>query len=183
MEVNVVPPNMDLAKKLSRYAWIVSILVFIVVASMRRIKIDTDVDFSWLPAVYSTLNGIVAVLLIFSLLAIKRGSARLHQKFNTLALIGSAGFLLMYVLYHVTTPETSYCGIGPIRYVYFFFLITHIVLAAGILPFILFTFIRAYTHQYARHKKIARWVYPLWLYVAITGPILYIMLSPCYGLS
>jgi len=183
MEVNVVPPNLEKAKQLNRYAWVLSIIVFIVVISMRRIKIPTDIDFSFLPAVYSTLNGIVAVLLIFSLIAIKKGNARLHQKFNTAALIGSAGFLLMYVLYHTTTPETSYCGVGPIRYVYFFFLITHIILAAVILPFILFTFIRAYTHQYAKHKSMARWVFPLWLYVAVTGPVLYIMLSPCYGLS
>ncbi len=183
MEVNVVKPNLELAKKLNKYAWAISIVVFLLVLSMRRIKIDTAIDFSGLPAFYSTLNGLVAVLLIFSLLAIKRGNARLHKKLNMLALLGSALFLLMYVIYHTTTPETLYCGVGPIRYVYFFFLISHIILAALILPFILFTFIRAYTHQYARHKKMARWVYPLWLYVAVTGPVLYLMLSPCYGLS
>ena len=183
MDINVVKPNLVLAKKLNKYAWGASILVFILVLSMRRIKIDTGIDFSWLPAFYSTLNGIVAILLVFSLLAIKRGNARLHQKLNTSALLGSALFLLMYVVYHITTPETLYCGVGPIRYVYFFFLITHIVLAAGILPFILFTFIRAYTQQYDKHKKMARWVYPLWLYVAVTGPVLYMMLSPCYGLN
>ena len=183
MEVNVVAPNLELAKKLNRWAWVISIVVFLVVVLMRRIKLDTGIDFSWLPAVYSILNGLVAILLVISLMAIKRGNAQLHKKFNTLALIGSAGFLLMYVLYHITTPETSFCGTGPIRYFYFFLLISHILLAAVILPFILFTFIRAYTHQYARHKKMARWVFPLWLYVAVTGPVLYIMLSPCYGLS
>ena len=183
MDITVVKPNIELAKRLNKYAWAVSILVFLLVLSMRRIKFDTSIDFSGLPAFYSTLNGIVAILLILSLIAIKRGNARLHQKLNVLALLGSGLFLLMYVVYHTTTPETSYCGVGPIRYIYFFFLITHIILAAVILPFILFTFIRGYTQQYAKHKKMARWVYPLWLYVAVTGPVLYLMLSPCYGLS
>ena len=178
--MQVVPPDLQLEKKLNKWAWIISGVVFIIVLSMRRIKLDTEIDMSFLPPFYSTLNGLVAVFLISALLAIKRGRASLHRKLTTSALILSVLFLASYVLYHITTPETSYCGTGPIRYIYFFMLITHIVLAAGILPFILFTYIRAYTNQFDRHKKMAKWVFPFWLYVALTGPVLYIMLSPCY---
>jgi putative membrane protein len=92
----------------------------------------------------------------------------------------SALFLLSYVLYHFTTPETRFGGEGVIRYIYFFILITHIILAALTLPFILLTFNRAYTDQFDRHRKMARWVFPLWLYVAVTGPICYLMLKPYY---
>ena len=92
-------------------------------------------------------------------------------------------FLTMYIVYHTTTPETKYCGEGNIRYVYFFLLISHVILAAVIFPFILFTFIRGYTFQVEKHKKMAKWVFPFWLYVAVTGPVLYIMLNPCFGNS
>jgi putative membrane protein len=95
-------------------------------------------------------------------------------------MVCSALFLISYVLYHFTTPETRYGGQGTMRAIYFFFLITHVVLAAVTLPFILLTFTRAYTNQFERHKKMARWVFPLWLYVAVTGPICYLMLRPYY---
>ena len=179
--MQVVPPNIELAKKLNRLAWIASGAVFLLVVMMRRIKIPTDIDFGFLPPFYATLNALAAVFLIAALLAIKRGNASLHRKLTTTALAMSVLFLMSYVVYHITTPETLYCGIGAIRYVYFFFLITHIILAAVILPFILFTYIRAYTNQFDKHKRMAKWVFPLWLYVAITGPVLYIMLSPCYS--
>ena len=180
--MEVVKPNIELAKRLSRYAWVVSGAVFLMVVGMRRIRIETDLDFSWLPPFYSSLNGIAAVLLVMALLAIKRSNAKLHRKLMTSAMIVSVLFLMCYVVYHITTDETKYCGEGAIRYVYFFLLITHIVLAAGILPFILFTYIRAFTNQFEKHVKMARWVFPLWLYVAISGPVLYLLLSPCYGL-
>ena len=180
MDINIVPPNKELEKKLNRLAWFISIAVFLVVVSMRRIKIDTSIDFSFLPPLHSTLNGLAAIVLVGAVMAIKKGNAVLHRKLMTTALILSSLFLLSYVIYHLTTPETLYCGEGSIRLVYFFLLITHIVLAAVILPFILFTYIRAFTNQFERHKKMAKWVFPLWLYVAITGPVLYLMLSPCY---
>ncbi len=174
--------NRTLEKKLNRVAWVLSIIVFALVVSMRRFKVDSSIDFSFLPAVYSTLNFVTFLLLLGGFYFIRcRKDMAVHRKFMQSALITSVLFLLGYVVYHITTPETLFCQEGSIRYVYFFLLITHIVLAAVILPFILFTFIRAYTGQYARHKKMARWVYPLWLYVAATGPILYLMLLPCYS--
>ncbi|MFT4567517.1 MAG: putative membrane protein [Saprospiraceae bacterium] len=178
---SVVPPKIQLEKKLNKFAWVVSACVFILVVSMRRIHIDTDIDFTWLPSFYSTLNGIVALVLIAALYAIKRNNAMVHRKLMTTAMLLSGLFLLSYVIYHFTTPETTFCGVGSIRIFYFFLLITHIILAAAILPFILFTYIRAYTHQFEKHVKLARWVFPLWLYVAVTGPVLFLLLSPCYA--
>mgnify|MGYP000250168952 CR=1 FL=1 len=176
-----VNPNFRLARKLNIIAYIVSIIVVGLVILMRRYKLDVDVDFSFLPPIHSTLNGITAILLVIALILIKQKKVIAHRNTMFAAVITSALFLLSYVLYHFTTPETNYCIEGNIRYLYFTLLITHVILAGVIFPFILFTLIRGYTNQFVKHKKMARWVFPLWLYVAVTGPILYLMLRPCYG--
>ena len=151
-----------------------------VVGMMRQIHIPTSIDFSFLPPFHATLNALAALVLLAALYFIKNKNIKAHRQSIYFAMGLSILFLLSYVIYHLTTPETKFGGEGTIRYVYFFFLITHVVLAAVILPFILFTFIRAYTGQIERHRKMAKWVYPLWLYVAITGPICYLMLRPYY---
>lgn len=174
-------PNLELEKKLNLAAWVITVVVLLLVVLMRKIKIDTSIDFSFLPAVYSTLNAVTAVILLFGLYFIKNRQPENHRKAMTFSVITSLLFLLGYVLYHITTEETKYGGEGTIRYVYFFLLITHVVLAAVIFPFILFTFIRAYTNQFDRHKKMARWVYWVWLYVAFSGPVLYFMIKPYYN--
>jgi putative membrane protein len=173
-------PDISLEKKLNKWAYVVSAAVLLLVGLMRRYKFDIGVDFSFLPPFHATLNAVTAVILLLAFWHIKNGRVEQHKKAIYLAMATSALFLLSYVVYHFTTPETRYGGEGVMRTVYFFFLITHVVLAAVILPFVLFTFIRAYTHQFERHKKMARWVFPLWLYVAITGPICYLMLKPYY---
>lgn len=173
-------PNIALEKKLNRWAYVVSAVVLLLVGLMRRVKIDLGIDFSFLPPFHASLNTICAFLLLLALWYIKNGQVEMHRKTIYSAMACSALFLLSYVLYHFTTPETRYGGEGIMRAVYFFILITHVVLAAVILPFVLFTFTRAYTGQFDRHKKMARWVFPLWLYVAITGPICYLMLKPYY---
>ena len=172
--------NVQLEKKLNNIAYVVSAAVLLLVGAMRRYKIDLGVDFSFLPPFYATLNAITAVLLLIALYFIKNKQVAQHRKTIYAAMVTSALFLLSYVLYHFTTPETKYGGEGVMRSVYFLLLITHVILAAGVLPFILLTFNRAYTDQFERHKKMARWVFPLWLYVAITGPICYLMLMPYY---
>ncbi|MCL4109855.1 UNVERIFIED_CONTAM: hypothetical protein GTU68_028764 [Idotea baltica] len=149
---------------------------------MRRIKLDVGIDFSFLPPVHSSLNAITAVLLIIAFILIKQKKISAHRNVMFAAVVTSALFLLSYVLYHITTPETSFCKEGTIRIVYFILLISHVILAGVIFPFILFTLIRGFTMQVEKHKRMARWVFPLWLYVAITGPVLYLMLRPCYGL-
>ncbi|MFZ4542833.1 MAG: DUF420 domain-containing protein [Saprospiraceae bacterium] len=175
MEVNKV-----LEKKLNFWATIVSIIVVLLVVLMRRVKIDLGVDLDFLPPVHAILNTATAIALVFSLNAIKNGRVELHRNLNFLALALSSLFLLCYVAYHFTTPETKFGGEGAIRVVYLLLLLTHILAAAIIFPFILYTFIRALTNQFDRHKKMARWVYWVWLYVAITGPLCYLMLKPYY---
>lgn len=174
-------PNLQLAKKLNRAAIVLSGVVVLLVALMGRYKIDTDIDFSFLPPLYSTMNALAAVSLLFSFYFIKNKNVAAHKKANFTALTLSILFLLGYVLYHITTPSTSYGGEGTMKYIYFFLLISHIILATVTLPFILFTFIRAYTGQIEKHRKMAKWVFPLWLYVAVTGPVVYLMLRPYYG--
>jgi putative membrane protein len=173
--------NIRLEKRLNRLAYVVSALVLFLVVLMRRVKVDVGVDFSFLPPLHASLNALSAVILLVAFWFIKQKNVEAHRRSIYAAMVCSALFLLSYVVYHFTTPETRYGGTGIARYVYFFILITHVVLAAVILPFILLTFTRAYTNQFERHKKMARWVFPLWLYVAITGPICYLMLKPYYG--
>ena len=172
--------NSVLAKKLNVYATIVSVVVLLLVATMRQIpRLDLGIDFSFLPAVYSFTNLLAAVFLILALNFIRQKKIEQHRKMIYVALTMSTLFLLMYVLYHITSPEIKYCGEGAIRPVYFLLLITHVTLAAVSFPFILFTFIRGYTMQVERHKKMARWVYWVWLYVSISGPVVYLMIRPC----
>jgi putative membrane protein len=173
-------PDIALEKRLNRWAYIVSAIVLLLVGLMRRYKFDVGIDFGFLPPFHASLNALCALILVVALWHIKNGRREQHRKAIYAAMACSVLFLLSYVLYHFTTPETRYGREGILRTVYFFFLITHVVLAAVILPFVLFTFTRAYTGQYERHKKMARWVFPLWLYVAITGPICYLMLKPYY---
>jgi len=173
------PPNTLLARKLNYWAVAVSIVVLALVVLMRSYKITTDIDFSFLPAVYSMINVLVAATLLYALYAIKQKQIETHKKAMSTAVVLSGLFLVLYVIYHFTSETISYCGEGSIRTVYFIILITHIILAAAILPFILFTYIRGYTWQVAKHRKMAKWVFPLWLYVAISGPVVYLMLLPC----
>ena len=139
--MNEISENLLLAKKLNKGATVVSVIVVLLVVMMRKIKLDVGIDFTFLPPFYSTLNALVAFVLILALSAIKKKNIAAHRRYMTIALGLSALFLLCYVLYHITTPETKYCGVGNIRYLYFFLLITHIILAALLLPFILFTYI------------------------------------------
>jgi len=174
--------NLKLAKKLNIVAGVLTVVVLLLVGMMRRdeFKIHTDIDFSFLPPFHATLNVLVAVVLLFALYFIKNKNIEAHRKSIYLAMFLSAMFLLSYVIYHFTTEETKYCFEGTSRSIYFFFLISHVVLAGVMLPFIFLTFIRAFTGQIEKHKKMAKWVWPFWFYVAVTGPICYLMLRPCY---
>ncbi|MEM6700195.1 MAG: DUF420 domain-containing protein [Bacteroidota bacterium] len=186
----------NLAKQLNIFAWIVTAVVLVLVGLMRRVSIDLPegLDLHFLVPFHATVNAMTAVALIIALIFIKQRNFVAHRNTMTVALVLSAIFLLSYVAYHFTNDPTIYgdlngngaledsekAQVGGMRTVYLVLLLTHIVLAAVIFPFILFTFIRAYTNQFKKHRKIARWVYPLWLYVAITGPVLYWMLKPYY---
>ncbi len=169
-------------KKLNRIAYVLSAVVLLLVVMMRKYKIPTDIDFSFLPPIHAGINFLCFIALLFALWFIKKRDVVNHRRMIYVALGLSALFLLSYVTYHFTTEETRFCQEGSIRIVYFLLLISHIILAGGILPFILIAFNRAITEQYDRHKKMVRWVYPLWLYVTMSGPICYLMLKPCYGI-
>jgi len=166
--------------------WIVtlSIVIPLAVAALFGINLKElgyDVEpLTFLPPIYATINGITAVLLFIAVAAVKRGNRKLHENLIKVCMGCSVAFLLMYVAYHMTSESTPYGGEGVIRYVYFFILFTHIVLSVIIIPFVLFTFVRGIAGAYERHKKLARITYPMWLYVAVTGVIVYVMISPYY---
>ncbi len=188
--------NKDLARKLKPWAWVLTVAVLLLVGLMRQVKIPLPegVELSFLPPFHATLNALTAIVLVVALIFIKQKKVEWHKLAIYVAISLSALFLLSYVAYHFTTAETLYgdvngdkvvdaaekAALGGMRTVYLVLLLSHIVLAAAIFPFILFTFIRAYTNQFEEHKKMARWVFPIWLYVAITGPICYYMLMPYY---
>jgi putative membrane protein len=133
-----------------------------------------------LPAFNASLNFITAILLCCGYYFIRNRHVKSHRLCMITAFILSALFLISYVTYHSIAKETHFGGEGTIRYIYFFILITHIFLAAIIVPLVLITLVRGLSKRFDRHKKIARWTFPLWLYVAITGVIVYLMLKPYY---
>lgn len=138
-------------------------------------------DFTFLPPVYASLNGFTAILLVIAFFAIKNGNRLLHERLMKTCLLLSSLFLILYVIYHITSESTAFGGEGPVRYVYFFFLITHILLSVAVIPMVLFTFVRALGGNFERHRALARYTFPLWLYVAVSGVIVYLMISPYYA--
>jgi len=157
----------------------VSIVIPLAVAALFGIKIP-GYDFSFLPPIYASINGATAVLLIFAVVAIKNKKRVWHERLMKICILLSLTFLVMYILYHMTSDSTSYGGEGAIRYVYFFILITHILLSIAIIPMVLFTYVRAISGSFERHRALAKFTFPIWLYVAITGVIVYWMISPYY---
>jgi putative membrane protein len=140
----------------------------------------TGYDFSFLPPVYASINGITAVLLIAAVVGIKNNNKRLHERLMKTCIFLSASFLVMYIAYHLTSESTRFGGEGAIRYVYFFILVSHILLSISVIPFVLFTYARAINGDFERHKRLAKFTFPLWLYVAVTGVVVYLMISPYY---
>lgn len=178
MEDNVIE------KKFSKFIITVSILIPVVVAILFTVKLkDFGINvkpLSFLPPIYATINGITALVLIAGVLAIKNGNRKLHERFMTTAIALSVVFLIMYVAYHMTTDATKFGGEGTIRIVYFFILITHIILSIAIIPMVLVTYVRALAEKFDTHKKIAKITFPIWLYVAVTGVVVYLMIAPYY---
>ncbi len=156
-----------------------SIVLPLAIAVLFRVKIP-GYDLSFLPPVYATINGLTAAFLIAAVVAIKNGKRSLHETLVKVCLGLSLAFLLMYVSYHMTSDSTPFGGVGAIRYVYYFVLITHIVLSVVIIPIVLFTYARGLAGNFPRHRKLAKWAFPLWLYVAVTGVVVYLMISPYY---
>ncbi|MAO10463.1 MAG: hypothetical protein CMC07_06170 [Flavobacteriaceae bacterium] len=172
-----IPEN---TKKYNIWIWILSIAIPIAVAVLFTVRIPGVDRLGFLPPIYATTNGITAILLVLAVIQIKKGNRKTHEILMKACIGLSALFLVMYVIYHMTSDSTPYGGEGILRYVYFFILITHILLSITVIPFVLITYVRAISGQFTKHRKIARITFPLWLYVAITGVIVYIMISPYY---
>jgi putative membrane protein len=176
--------NHSLEQKFSKLIIIVSILIPVVVAILFNVKLK-DLGYnveplSFLPPIYATINGITAVVLVVGVLAIKNGKRQLHKQLMTTAIALSVAFLVMYVAYHMTTDSTKFGGEGIIRPIYFFILISHILLSIAVIPLVLITYVRALAEKFDKHKKIAKITFPIWLYVAVTGVVVYLMISPYY---
>ncbi|MBA9079020.1 MULTISPECIES: DUF420 domain-containing protein [Rufibacter] len=139
-----------------------------------------DLDVSFLPKLHAVLNSLTAISLVVGYRYIKKGNRRYHRFAMTTAFVLSAFFLISYVTYHYQAAPTPYGGEGLIKGIYYFILITHIVLAAVIVPLVLLSVYFALSEQNARHRKVSRWTFPLWLYVAVTGVLVYLMISPYY---
>ena len=189
-------PNLALAKRLKVVVWILTGVVLLLVGMMREVTIELPegMDLGFLPPVHASLNALAALALIVALVAIKGGKAGLHQRCVNTAMVLSGLFLLSYVSYHFHHGGDSLRGhqrgrnlddeeraaVGGMRTVYLVILLSHIVLAALSLPFILMTYVYGYTAQFAKHRRMARRVFPVWLYVAVTGPACYLLLRPYY---
>ncbi len=159
----------------------VSVIVPLLVALLFGVRVPNVAPLTILPPIYATINGITAVLLLFAYWAIRNQKRALHETLMKTSIFLSLLFLVMYVAYHMTSDSTPYGGEGFIRYVYFFILITHITLSIGIIPMVLVTYVRAISKHFGAHKKIARITFPIWLYIAVTGVVVYLMIAPYYA--
>ena len=173
-------PQRDVERKTKPWIIAVSLIIPAVVAWLFTIKVE-GYDTSFLPPIYATINGFTALILISAVIAIKNKRIALHKKLMTTAAVLSVLFLVLYIIYHSTSDSTPYGGEGVMRYIYFAILISHIILSIVVVPFVLITYVRGFTGQLAKHKRIARITFPLWLYVAISGVLVYVMISPYYG--
>ncbi|SFW45772.1 DUF420 domain-containing protein [Cellulophaga fucicola] len=167
-------------KKFNKIITVVSIIVPVVVALLFGFKIPDAEPLSFLPPIYASINGLTAVFLIAAVVAIKNGKQKLHQNLMTTCIVFSLAFLVMYIAYHMTSESTSFGGEGVVKYIYLFILITHIILSIIIIPLVMKTYAKAYLKQYDAHRKLAKITFPIWLYVAVTGVVVYVMISPYY---
>src|SRR5690554_2022666 len=164
-------------KSFKRLIVALSIIIPLAVALLFEIKVE-GLDFSFLPPIYATINGITAVLLVSAVIAVKNKKFNLHQNLMKTALFCSLMFLVLYVLYHISSHSTPYGGEFP--GIYYTILISHIILSIGVVPLVLFSYFYAWQGDFQRHKKWTRFSFPIWLYVAVTGVIVYLMISPYY---
>jgi putative membrane protein len=156
-----------------------SIAIPLIVGLLFKVKIDIKLPF-FLPPIYAVINSITALLLIFAFFAIKNKKKELHERLMKTAILTSIIFLVLYILYHMTSESTKFGGEGTLKYIYYFLLLTHIVLSIAVIPFVLITYVKAITGDFERHRRIAKITFPLWLYVAISGVFVYVLIAPYY---
>ena len=167
-------------RKYIPWVWIISITVPVIVAILFLIRIPNVNSLTFLPPVYAAINAITAIVLTLAYFAIRNKKITLHERLMKSAIALSVVFLVMYVAYHMTSDPTPYGGGGISRPIYYFILISHILLSIGIIPLVLVTYVRAISKLFSDHKKIARYTFPIWMYIAVTGVIIYLMISPYY---
>ena len=195
---NVAKGN-DAGKKYNKWIVLLSVAIPLAVAALFGVnlkKLGFDVQpLTFLPPIYAGINGLTAVVLVTAVMAVRRGNRKLHENLMKLAIGLSVAFLVMYVAYHMTSDSTKFgdvdhdmvvsaaetAQVGALRYVYLLILLTHIALSVVIIPFVLITYVRAITNDLERHRKLAKITYPMWLYVAVTGVVVYFMISPYYA--
>lgn len=172
-------------KAFFRIAVVVTIVVTVLVIVLNRRWLNPPEDFPGfiyhLPKLHALINGTTALLLLLSLRAIRARNVARHRAINFTAFALSALFLISYVVYHFFVPETTYGGEGALRTIYYVILISHIITAALVLPFILIAFWHGTRNNIEKHRKVVRYAYPLWLYVAVTGVLVYLLISPYYS--
>ena len=166
--------------KYNKWIVVLSVAIPLVVAALFGIKLPNVEPLTFLPPIYATINAFTAFILVLAFVAVRKKNIRLHKRLMQLAIVLSIVFLVMYVAYHMTSEPTKFGGEGFIKYAYYTILITHILLSIVVIPFVLITYVRAITNDIERHKKIAKITFPLWLYVAISGVLVYILISPYY---
>lgn len=159
---------------------IVSIAIPLVVAILFRIRLEGVQALSFLPPIYASINGYTAVVLLVAYWAIRNRKITLHEQLMKTAIALSLAFLLMYVAYHLTSDPTPFGGEGWVKSLYYFILVSHILLSIIIIPLVLISYVRAISKQFSNHRKIARITFPIWLYITITGVVIYLMISPYY---
>ncbi len=165
-------------KRAKTLIYVASAAIPLVVALLFKVEIE-GVDLTFLPPIYAGINGLTALLLVGALVAIKRKNMNLHKSLIRVALFLSLLFLASYVAYHMTSESTPYGGDFKILYV--FILVSHILLSVAVVPLVLFTYLFAWQGDYARHKKWTKFTWPIWFYVAVSGVVVYLMISPFYG--
>lgn len=167
-------------KKLNKWIVALSVIIPMAVAVLFGVKIPNVEPLSFLPPIYASINALTAVVLVAAILAIKKGNRKSHERLMKFAIGLSVLFLGMYVAYHMTSDPTPFGGQGFVKYLYYFILITHILLSIAVIPLVLISFVKAFTEQFPQHKKIAKITFPIWLYVAVTGVVIYLMIAPYY---
>lgn len=167
-------------KKYTIWIWLLSIVIPLAVVILFNVKIEGVERLWFLPPIYATINATTAIILVVSVNQIRKGNRQAHERLMKIAIGLSVLFLVLYMAYHITSDSATYGGEGMLKYVYYFILITHILLSVVVIPFVLITYIRAISGQFYKHRKIARITFPLWLYVAVSGVLVYLMISPYY---
>ena len=168
------------SNKYNKLITVLSIVIPIAVAGLFGVKLDIELPV-FLPPIYASINALTAVILVLAVWAVTTKKVKLHERLIKVAMLFSACFLVLYIAYHMTSNSTTFGGEGTIKYVYYFILISHIILSIIVIPFVLITFVRGITGDIEKHKKIAKYTFPLWLYVAVTGVVVYLMIAPYYS--